>query len=171
MPNMNIRADYATWLATPSTTGVLVETLQFYGPAFQGLWLANRTDDIFVANDELGIARTYQPIAFTLSRPAIRNSTELSMTARIDGIDGALFRALSLLTNDQLNYPVYCNLRAYVWPNMLDRSVFGYPLTLRVESAKVAIPIVELTLVGGRLTNKSAGRFYTLQRFVGLRPF
>jgi hypothetical protein len=172
MPTQGVRDDYARWLATPPVTGMLVETIELRGAALSApILLCNRTDKPLVAADELGAWHTFQPVAFSVDRPALRGSTEFMLNARIDAMDGGVFRALTQLDADAVLHPIYVALRVYVDPQMLDRPVWRQPIRARVEEAKVSMDVIDLTLVGGRLPNKRAGTIYSLDRFVGVRPF
>ena len=172
MPVTSIRDDYALWLASPPTTGLLVETLELNGPLLPSpILLVNRRSTPLQAIDENGVPRVFLPIAFTFSKPAIRNSSEYSSTARIDGLQGQLLKLLSRVTPADLTLSLYATLRLYVDPTMLDRPLYPQPLVFRVEDAKVTLDVVELTLIGGRMSTKRAGNYYIFERFEGLRPF
>lgn len=173
MPNQTVRDEYARWLATPPIGGMLVETMEISGPGMNSgpLRLANRTDRALTATDELGLTSIWHPLAFTLSKPSLRNSSELLISARVDGVDGMLHEIIAKMTADQLRHPLYVTLRIFIDPIMLDRPVYRAPIRLRCETAKVGIDVIDMTLVGGRLPNKQAGTVYSLERFVGTRPF
>jgi hypothetical protein len=172
MPTQAVRDDYARWLATPPIGGMLVETLELRGAALTApIFLCNRSDKPLQAADEMGVWHTFQPVAFAIDRPALRGSTEFMLNARIDAMDGSIFRAMTTLDNDALLHPIYAALRVYVDPIMLDRPVWRQPIRARVEEAKVSLDVVDLTLVGGRLPNKRAGTIYSMDRFIGTRPF
>jgi len=172
MPTRNVRDEYAEWLATPPTTGVLVETLEINGPAiFNPILICNRQDRPLEATDENGWPRVFFPLSFTFSKPAIRNSSEYESQCRIDALNGDLLQELYKLRSPMLNQPAFATLRVFVDPGMLDRPVWLSPLVFRIENAKVAVDVAELDLVGGRLPTKRAGLYYTLERFEGLRPF
>jgi hypothetical protein len=172
MPQDRLRAEYAEWLATPPPTGVLIETVEFTGRLLPApLLFCNRRVDPLVATDELGVRKTYVPIAFKMTRPAMRASTEFATSLQLDGVDGALLQMISKLRPDDLRYPLNATLRWYIDPIMLSRPVWPTGLVMRVESVKVGIPIMEISLVGGRLPTKRAGTTYDISRFVGLRPF
>jgi hypothetical protein len=163
---------YAEWLATPPPEGVLVETVEFVGEAMVGsLRVCNRRTDPLVATDENGITKTYIPVAFEMGKPAMRASTEFSTTLKIDGVDGVMLQNLAKISPDDLRKPLLVVVRWYLDPQMLDRPVWPNGLVMRVENIKASIPVIELSLVGGRLPTKRAGTFYGLDRFVGLRPF
>jgi hypothetical protein len=172
MPTSSVRDDYARWLATPPIGGMLVETITFSGVALGSpIMLCNRSDQPLVAADEMGAWHTFQPVAFAIDKPALRGSTEFMLNARIDAMDGAMYRALTKMDNDALLHPIYAALRVYVDPIMLDRPVWRQPIRARVEEAKVSLDVIDLTLVGGRLPNKRAGTVYSMDRFIGTRPF
>lgn len=172
MPTNNVRDDYAAWLASPPTTGLLVETIEIFGTTLGSpILLANRKDSPLQALDEMGMPRVFLPVAFSFSKPAIRNSSEYSSIVRIDGIQGRLLKMITKIRSSDLAKPLFAVLRIYVDPIMLDRPAWLAPLRFRVEEAKVTMDVVELSLVGGRMPTKRAGNHYTLERFVGLRPF
>ena len=172
MPTRGVTDAYAEWLATPPTTGLLVETIEIYGKAINSdLCFCNRRSTPLVATDEDGMPRTFLPLAFQFTKPVIRNSTEYSSTVRLDGLDGRLLELFSKVRSPELNDPIYVVLRTYIDPTMLDRPVWLQPLRFRCEKVKVAIDVIELELVGGRLATKRAGLYYTMDRFEGLRPF
>lgn len=172
MPTNAVAQAYAEWLATPPTTGMLVETLELVGSALGSpVRICNRRDTPLVAADENGVPRTYLPLAFTFSKPAIRNSSEYVSTVRIDALDGTLLRLLSSVRSIELTQPVYATLRIYVDPTILDRPAWFSPLRFRAENIKVSLDVIEIDLVGGRMPTKRAGLYYVLERFEGLRPF
>lgn len=172
MPTRSIDDTYAEWLATPPVDGMLVDTLEFYGAALAApLAICNRRDAAMVAIGEDAVARTYEPVPFTVTFPAIRASSEMLCTARIDGMGGGVLEVLAGLTADSLTAPLFVARRIFIDPTRLDRPMWKTPLRFRVEEARVALDVVEVTLVGGRLSNKRAGLYYGLDRFVGLRPF
>ena len=172
MPTRSVRDDYAEWLASPPTTGMLVETLELSGPALSPpVLICNRKTEPLVASDENGMPRTFLPLAFTFTKPAIRNSSEFVSTVRIDAIEGRLLRLFYQISKRDLTQPVFATLRSFIDPTMLDRPVWLAPLRFRVEQAKVTMDVVELDLVGGRMPTKRAGIYYVMERFVGLRPF
>jgi hypothetical protein len=172
MPSNSVVDAYAEWLATPPTTGLLIETIEIYGKqANSDLCFCNRRSTPLVASDENGMPRTFLPLAFQFTKPAIRNSTEYTSSVRLDGLDGRLLELFANIKSDQLNDPIYVILRTYIDPTMLDRPVWIEPLKFRCEKVKVALDVIELDLVGGRLPTKRAGIYYTMDRFEGLRPF
>lgn len=172
MPTNSVTKAYAEWLATPPATGVLVETVQFSSPAMTAdLRICNRRDSPMQAKDETGVLHVYEPVAFEIGKPSIRNSTEMEVSLRVDGVDGSLFRMLTEMNPDDVRKILTATVRVFVDPIMLDRPVWLSPLRFRVEQAKVGLDVVDMSLVGGRLPNKRAGRYYDMSRFVGLRPF
>ena len=172
MPTTSVRDDYARWMASPPTTGLPVETLEFTGAALpEPLLICNRKDAPLVAQDEDGLPRTFLPISFTISKPAIRNSSEYAATARLDGLNGNLLELFGNIRSNELVDPLYAVFRIFIDPTMLDRPCWMAPLRFRVETGKVGMDAIELTLVGGRLPTKRAGLYYVLQRFAGLRPY
>lgn len=172
MPNNDLRQDYAEWLATPPTTGLLVETLEITGAALGApILLCNRRSTPLVAADENGLPRTFLPLSFTFTKPAIRNSSEYVSTVRIDGVEGRVLQLFSRVSSLDLTKPVLVSMRAYIDPTMLDRPVWLPPLRFRCEQARVSMDVIELDLVGGRMPTKRAGIYYTMERFEGLRPF
>lgn len=172
MPTTSVRDDYAAWLATPPVTGLLVETLEIYGARVgPPILIANRRSTPLEATDENGVPRIFLPVAFTFSKPAIRNSSEYQSTVQVDGLQGRLLQLFSQIRATDLSYPVHATLRLYLDPTNLDQPVYPQPLRFRVEEAKVTLDIVELTLVGGRMPTKRAGNYYTFEKFEGLRPF
>lgn len=172
MPTNTVRDDYAEWLATPPTTGLLVETLEINGPALGApILLCNRRSTALVASDENGLPRTFLPLSFNFTKPAIRNSSEYVSTVRIDAVEGRILALFSRVSSLDLAQPVYVLLRTFIDPNMLDRPVWRVPLSFRCESARISIDVIELDLVGGRMPTKRAGLYYTMDRFEGLRPF
>lgn len=172
MPTTAVAQAYAEWLATPPTTGMLVETLELVGAALGSpIRICNRRDTPLVATDENGVPRTYLPLSFTFSKPAIRNSSEYVSTVRVDALDGALLRLLSNATAADLLSPIYATLRIYIDPTLLDRPAWFSPLRFRAENIKASLDVIEIDLVGGRMPTKRAGLYYVLERFEGLRPF
>lgn len=172
MPTTSAEQAYAEWLATPPVTGQYVETLEFTGGvAGAGIRICNRRSVALQAIDEDGVPRIYRPLPFTVTKPAIRNSAEMRVDARIDGLDGTLLSVFTNARSIQLNTPVNVALRAYIDPTILDRPVWRVPFRFRVESIKAGLDVVEVVMVGGRLPNKRAGLYYGIDRFVGLRPF
>jgi hypothetical protein len=151
---------------------MLVETMEVKGAALSSpIYMCNRSDAPLIATTEEGATHEWQPVAFQIDKPAMRNSTEFMLTARVDAMDGALYRAFAQMTNDDLLHSVFVALRVFVDPLMLDRPVWRQPIRMRCEEVKVALDVVDLTLVGGRLPNKRAGTYFDLSRFVGVRPF
>lgn len=172
MPTNSIDDEFAQWLATPPPTGQYVETLEFTGGvAGSGIRICNRRRVSLQAIDEDGVPRTYLPLPFTVTKPAIRNSSEMRVDARIDALDGTLMKVLVGARSIELNQPVAVSLRAYIDPTILDRPVWRVPFRFRVESIKASLDVIEVVMVGGRLPNKRAGIYYGIDRFVGLRPF
>lgn len=172
MPSITVDAAFAEWLATPPVSGQYVETLEFSGGvAGSGIRICNRRHVALQAMDEDGVPRTFLPLPFTITKPAIRNSSEIRVDARIDALDGSLLRVLVNARAIQLNTPVNVALRAFIDPTILDRPVWRVPFRFRVESIKATLDVIEVVLVGGRLPNKRAGIYYGIDRFVGLRPF
>lgn len=172
MPATSVEDAYAEWLATPPLTGQYVETLEFTGGlAGGGIRICNRRRVALQAIDEDGVPRTFMPLPFTVTKPAIRNSSEMRVDARIDALDGELMRVLTGARSIQLNDPLNVALRAYIDPTILDRPVWRVPFRFRVESIKAGLDVIEVVMVGGRLPNKRAGIYYGIDRFVGLRPF
>jgi hypothetical protein len=171
MPTTSVNDAYAEWLATPPTTGMLVETIEIVGNAIGSpIRLCNRRDIPFEAADENGVPRIYNPLSFTFSKPAIRNSSEYVTTVRIDGLQGTLLQLFGRIRSIDLTSPVYATLRLYIDPTMVDRPV-SVPLRFRCENIKVTLDVIEMELVGGRMPTKRAGMYYVLERFVGLKPF
>ena len=172
MPNNDVRDDYAEWLASPPTTGLLVETLEITGQALGApILLCNRRSTPLVASDENGLPRTFLPLSFTFTKPAIRNSSEYASTVRIDAVEGRLLQLFARVNSIDLTMPIYAALRTFIDPTMLDRPVWLSPLRFRCEQARISIDVLEMDLVGGRLPTKRAGIYYTMDRFEGLRPF
>jgi hypothetical protein len=172
MPTSAADDAYAEWLATPPVTGQYVETLEFTGGvAGSGIRICNRRRVALQALDEDGVPRTFSPLPFTITKPAIRNSSEMRVDARIDALDGTLMRVLVAARSVALNQPVAVALRAYIDPTILDRPVWRVPFRFRVESIRATLDVIEVVMVGGRLPNKRAGLYYGIDRFVGLRPF
>jgi hypothetical protein len=172
MPTTSVTEAYAKWLATPPVQGIFIETLEISGAALPStLRFCNRNQGFLQANDENGVPRTYQPLAFTLSKPGVRNSTEVTSDIRLDALGGGLLRIFSQVRSSELQTPIYVAVRFYVDPIMLDRPVWKSPLRFRAEEVKVGATAVELTCTAGRLPNKRAGQYYTLDKYVGLRPF
>ena len=172
MPTTAADDAYAAWLATPPLTGQYVETLEFTGGvAGGGIRICNRRRIALQAIDEAGVPRIYQPIPFSVTKPAIRNSSEIRVDARIDALDGAMLEILGRAKAIDLNDEVAVSLRAYIDPTILDRPVWRVPFRFRVESMKASLDVIEVVMVGGRLPNKRAGIYYGIDRFVGLRPF
>jgi hypothetical protein len=172
MPTSSADDDYARWLATPAPTGQYVETLEFVGGIMgSGIRICNRRRVALQAFDESGVPRTFLPIPFTISKPAIRNSSEVRVDARIDALDGSLLALLGRARAIDLNQQITVSLRAYLDPTILDRPLWRVPFRFRVESMKASLDVIEVVMVGGRLPNKRAGIHYGIDRFVGLRPF
>lgn len=172
MPTTSVDDAFADWLATPPVSGQYVETLEFSGGvAGSGIRICNRRAVALQAIDEDGVPRIFMPLPFTVSKPAIRNSSEMRVDARIDALDGTLLRTLTSARAIQLNQPVQVALRAYIDPTILDRPVWQVPFRFRVESIKAGMDMIEVVMVGGRLPNKRAGLYYGIDRFVGLRPY
>lgn len=172
MPTSNADDDFAAWLATPPLTGQYVQTLEFTGGiAGSGIRICDRRRIALQAIDEAGVPRIYQPLPFTVTKPAIRNSSEIRVDARIDALDGSLLALLGRTRAIDLNAEVQVALRAYIDPTILDRPVWRVPFRFRVESMKAGLDVIEVVMVGGRLPNKRAGLYYGIDRFVGLRPF
>lgn len=172
MPTTAVRDDFAEWLATPPPTGQYVETLEFTGGvAGSGFRICNRRRVALQATDEDGVPRVFLPVPFTITKPAIRNSSEMRVDARIDALDGSLLKILTNVRSSDLNAAVNVSLRAFIDPTMLDRPVWQVPFRFRVENMKVGLDVIEVVMVGGRLPNKRAGLYYGIDRFVGLRPF
>lgn len=172
MPTRSVRDDYAEWLASPPTTGQLVETMELTGAALPApILICNRRDLGLLATDENGVPRSFLPLPFTISKPAIRNSSEYAASATLDGANGELLRLLSGIRSAELLSPILVTLRIFVDPTMLDRPAWSPPLRFRAEAIKVAVESIEIDLVGGRIPTKRAGSYYTLERFEGLRPF
>lgn len=172
MPTRSVRDDYARWLASPPTTGLPVETLEFRGGSLgEPILICNRKDSPLVAQDENGTPRTFLPLSFTISKPSIRNSSEYSAIARLDALNGSLLEIFGNITSSELTVPMHAIFRIYIDPSMLDRPCWMAPLRFRVETGKVGMDAIEMTLVGGRLATKRAGLYYVLERFAGLRPY
>jgi hypothetical protein len=172
MPDPNISAAFAEWLATPPMDGMLVATAEFTGLMLnQPVLICNRRHSPLIARDEFGVERMFQPLGFSMTYPSMRSSTESVVNLRVDAVDGLMLRTFSQLESDALNNILNATIRIYVDPMLLDRPAWGEPLRLRVESMKIGLDVVEMSLVGGRLPNKRAGHVYDMARFVGLRPF
>lgn len=172
MPTTTYDDAYAEWLASPPPTGQYVETLEFVGGVTgSGIRICNRRRVALQALDEDGVPRTYLPLPFTVTKPAIRNSTEIRVDARIDALDGSLLALLGRARAVDLNLPVSVSLRAYIDPIILDRPVWRVPFRFQVESMKASLDVIEVVMIAGRLPNKRAGLYYGIDRFVGLRPF
>lgn len=172
MPATSYDDRYSKWLATPKATGQYVETLEFIGGvAGSGVRICNRRRVALQAMDENGVPRIFLPLPFTITKPQVRNSSEVRVDARIDALDGSMLAMIGNARAVDLNEPVTVALRAYIDPLVLDRPVWRVPFRFRVESMKASLDVIEVVLVGGRLPNKRAGLYYGVDRFVGLRPF
>jgi hypothetical protein len=122
------------------------------------------------AADEHGTMHTWQPIAMQFSSVSIRNSSEASAEIRVDGVDGAMLRAFYGLRADDLRKVVNATMRRYIVPTHVDQPADN-PIHMRVAGVTITMTVVTLSLLGGSLPNRRAGRFYTFDRFVSLRPF
>ena len=172
MPTNSVSEAYAEWLASPPVQGLLIETLEMSGAAINtSLFLCNRKQGYLQATDEQGVPRIYTPISFTMSKPGVRNSTELTSNIQIDGLGGGMLQLFSKIRSDELRSSVFVNVRLYIDPIMVSRPVWRFPLRFRAETVKVGIDMVEMECVGSRLPNKRAGLYYGLDKYVGLRPY
>lgn len=123
---------------------------------------------VFVARDENGTNRSYQPIGLQIGGRTLGGSTEQTIQLTLNGADGELYRTyIKPLSMGNRNEPVMFTYRTYI-DTAPTSPVFVPPPVYYLQEATVGVQQVVMRLTSTFLPNKRAGEAYTPAEFATL---
>jgi hypothetical protein len=167
VPANNIDDDYARWLATAPTEGVLIQLLRFTWPTDNLFFCANHIDSptlFILENDNRPVALPYD---FDITYPEHSGTTE--QVVRLTGANsGGLFNLFESLQGNQINFNIMMQVRHYLSPSMLHKPMSSQPETYFVLNITYTATALSLDAGSQRLPRKQAGIPYTIEEYPGL---
>jgi hypothetical protein len=160
---------FAEWMATPPSSGRLIEGVAVLGNWWiGGMWFARGIFEPVVLPDEHGASRTWAPANIELQLPSARPSLEQEVVVTFSDLRADQVAAFDRMPPERL--AGITTVRLYVWldPGGLDAPLVSPPPRLVIEEVKLASNAIELTCTGPLLPNWRAGSVYTVEAFPGL---
>lgn len=167
MPVRSVFDEYAYWLASVPTAGVLITAAEFFWGASNFFFAGNHISVPTLCIYETGANVTLQPYQFEVTKPERSGTTEANIS--LSGpCTGPLFNLFQSLRGSSSDFTIRLQIRYFLYPAGMGRPLANRPETYYVTSMTFSRTNVTVDAAMTRLPRLRAGIPYTIDEYPGL---